>query len=136
MLDTGADKVKTPKKRGRKPSKSKVRAEENNLGVENSTRVEVNKEVIDFIDDQMKQLKELRDKEIQKPEHYNIEGRREAIEEMLLLFGADAVKAFCKLNAYKYIYRAPHKGSYEDDMAKANVYLGFLENLEKGLPIR
>lgn len=42
---------------------------------------------------------------VNHPAHYNMEGRKECIEEMVDIFGVEEVKAFCKLNVYKYRYR-------------------------------
>ena len=56
---------------------------------------------------------------INHPEHYNIPGRKECIDEMLEKFGVEKVRAFCKLNAYKYRYRHELKNGNEDlDKAK------------------
>ena len=51
---------------------------------------------------------------VNHPAHYNKPGRKECIEEMLDIFGTEAVQAFCELNAYKYIYRSEMKGGQED----------------------
>lgn len=66
---------------------------------------------------------------VNHPKHYNIPGRKECIEEMLDLFGVEAVKTFCKLNAYKYQYRHELKGGAED-LAKAEWYLNKVNELE------
>lgn len=54
------------------------------------------------------------------PEHYNIPGRKECIEEMIELFGYEKVEAFCELNAYKYKYRHELKNGQEDLEKAAN----------------
>ena len=59
---------------------------------------------------------------VNHPAHYKQEGRKECIEEMLDKFGVEAVKHFCLLNAFKYMYRRDAKGGAED-IAKANWYL-------------
>lgn len=51
---------------------------------------------------------------VNHPAHYNIPGRKECIAEMLDVYGAEKVKAFCELNAYKYRYRHTLKGGAED----------------------
>lgn len=66
---------------------------------------------------------------VNHPDHYN-QGGFECIEEMRLLFGDAAVITFCRLNAYKYRYRAPYKGRKEQDLAKAEWYLKKIEELE------
>jgi hypothetical protein len=69
------------------------------------------------------------DNNVNSPSHYQQNGRKECIEEMLEQFGVDAVKDFCKLNAYKYEYRADHKNG-DEDRQKAAWYRGFLKALE------
>lgn len=72
-----------------------------------------------------------------KPSHYNIQGRKECIEEMFDLFGAEHVRAFCLLNMQKYMYRHEEKNGDEDiNKAKEykNMYLkhgGQIENIWK-----
>ena len=65
---------------------------------------------------------------VDHPAHYNT-GKREVIEEMRLIFGDEAVAAFCKLNAYKYMRRADHKGHKEEDLKKAEWYMDYLEKM-------
>lgn len=59
------------------------------------------------------------------PEHYNQEGKKECWDEMVDLFGAQAVAIFDALNAYKYRYRAGLKegNSTEQDTAKIDNYM-------------
>ncbi len=59
---------------------------------------------------------------VKKPEHYR-HGVFEVIDEMIIVFGVEATLTFCKLNAWKYRARAPFKGTFEQDMDKANRYL-------------
>ena len=65
---------------------------------------------------------------VDHPKHYNIQGRKECIEEMLDEYGVDAVITFCKLNAYKYHYRHELKNGAED-LAKADWYSNKAEEL-------
>lgn len=65
---------------------------------------------------------------VNHPAHY--QGKHECIDEMIALFGIDAVKAFCKCNVYKYRYRADKKGGSED-IAKTEWYMDKLMELEK-----
>ena len=58
---------------------------------------------------------------INHPEHYT-DGAMECIDEMVLVFGKDAVKDFCKCNVWKYRYRAMSKGGRED-LKKADWYM-------------
>lgn len=68
---------------------------------------------------------------INHPTHYKKPGRKECIEEMLEIFGPEAVYWFCRLNAYKYTYRAGEKEgqSAERDEAKAAWYRRYAVSL-------
>lgn len=66
---------------------------------------------------------------VNHPNHYN-QGKRETIEEMRLMFGDQAVAIFCRLSAYKYMRRADYKGKKEEDLAKAEWYMDYVEKLE------
>ena len=64
--------------------------------------------------------------EINHPDRY-AGGKFECIDVMLDVFGTDAVKHFCILNAFKYIWRAEKKNGVED-IKKAVWYLNkFIE---------
>lgn len=67
---------------------------------------------------------------VDHPKHYNSDGRLECIMEMELMFGHESVEIFCKLNAYKYFYRAGSKDgeAKEKDLAKAQWYLEYIMN--------
>ena len=69
-----------------------------------------------------------KNKNVDHPKHYNINGRKECIIEMEELFGIDAVITFCKLNAYKYKYRHELKNGQED-LEKAKWYEEYAEKL-------
>ena len=64
---------------------------------------------------------------VNHPSHYQIKDRFECIEEMRLMFGDEAVKDFCRCNAYKYYYRAGSKDgeSADKDRAKGMWYLKY-----------
>lgn len=68
---------------------------------------------------------------VNHPSHY--QGKHECIDEMIALFGAEAVKHFCMCNVYKYRYRAANKNGQED-LDKANNYMDILMRLEAGEP--
>lgn len=74
----------------------------------------------------MEEIKET----VNHPSHYNREGAKECIEEMLMLFGYEEVLSFCKLNAWKYRYRAADKNGIED-LKKSDWYLNKYEELLK-----
>lgn len=59
---------------------------------------------------------------VNHPAHYEREGAMECIDEMLLIFTPEEVMAFCKLNAWKYRYRAADKNGRED-ISKSDWYM-------------
>ena len=59
---------------------------------------------------------------VNKPKHYNREGAMESIDEMVLVFGVEAVKSFCLCNVWKYRYRAADKNG-EEDIKKSDWYM-------------
>lgn len=65
---------------------------------------------------------------VNHPEHY--QGKHECIDEMVALFGVEAVKAFCRCNVYKYRFRSNRKGGQED-LDKADWYMEKLMELEE-----
>ena len=66
---------------------------------------------------------------VDHPSHYN-QGSIECIDAMLSAFGKDEVKSFCKLNAFKYIWRSKFKRDLED-IKKANWYISKFVELSK-----
>ena len=62
--------------------------------------------------------------DVNHPSHYKVH-KHECIDEMIAVFGVDETMAFCKLNAWKYRYRAGAKDgeAKEKDLAKADWYL-------------
>ena len=70
--------------------------------------------------------------QVNHPTHYSQYGRRECIEEMRVVFGDEAVREWCILTAYKYMYRAGNKSgnSEEQDKAKMAWYLDYAEKME------
>lgn len=65
------------------------------------------------------------------PSHYNKDGRRECWDEMIDIFGIDAVIDFDFLSAYKYFYRAGLKDGNpaEQDIAKIKNYVNHAKML-------
>lgn len=59
---------------------------------------------------------------VEHPQHYN-QGNIECIDAMESAFGVDEVAAFCKLNAFKYIWRAGDKINTVEDLKKARWYI-------------
>lgn len=68
---------------------------------------------------------------VNHPKHYGREGAMECIDEMVMVFGAEATMNFCLLNAWKYRYRAGAKGGYED-LRKSDWYLAKYKELKGG----
>ena len=59
---------------------------------------------------------------VNHPNHYNRENSIECIDEMILVFGKEAVKQFCLCNIWKYRYRASDKNG-EEDLKKSDWYM-------------
>lgn len=71
---------------------------------------------------------------VNHPSHYNAP-KHECIDEMIAVFGVEAVKHFCMCNAWKYRYRAGAKDGEEKEkvLAKADWYIEILMELgQKG----
>ena len=71
---------------------------------------------------------------VNHPSHYK-NGKYEAIDIMLDIFGKDKTLAFCELNAFKYLWRADNKGTDIQDKKKAiwylNKYIELKENKDE-----
>lgn len=65
---------------------------------------------------------------VNHPDHYNTDSY-ECIDVMEEVFGTEAVKNFCKLNAFKYLWRADKKDEM-DDIRKAQWYLEHMRSLD------
>ena len=63
--------------------------------------------------------------QVDHPNHYNVDGKKECIEEMGDCFGTRITAIFCLTNCYKYLYRAGHKDG-TDDIAKAKWYWNYV----------
>lgn len=59
---------------------------------------------------------------VEHPQHYN-QGNIECIDAMESAFGVDEVSSFCKLNAFKYLWRAGDKINAVEDLKKARWYI-------------
>ena len=70
---------------------------------------------------------------VDHPSHYNKKGAMECWDEMELVFGAKVVYFFCICNVWKYRYRAGSKGSPEEDLAKADVYMAKAKEIKDRL---
>nr|DAR81056.1 MAG TPA: nucelotide kinase [Caudoviricetes sp.] len=72
----------------------------------------------------------MKEERVNHPSHYN-HGKLECIDIMEDVFGIDETRAFCKLNAFKYLVRAELKGSEFEDIDKALWYLNKHQELLK-----
>lgn len=59
---------------------------------------------------------------VNHPDHYNRPGQKECIVEMEERFGTAAVRYFCLLSRYKYLYRCGLKDGATQELSKANWY--------------
>lgn len=59
---------------------------------------------------------------VNNPKHYTSTSI-ECIDAMEEVFGVEAVKSFCKCNAFKYLWRSDFKNNKEEDIKKAHWYL-------------
>lgn len=64
---------------------------------------------------------------VNRPAHYN-QGAVECIDAMVAAFGPDAVSVYCRIAAFKYLWRADLKDTLEQDTRKAIWYLRFSIN--------
>lgn len=67
---------------------------------------------------------------VNHPAHYNIPGKKECIEQMKEDYGDLITVIFCLTNAYKYLYRAGHKDSADEDIEKAKWYYNYCRTLD------
>ena len=66
---------------------------------------------------------------VNHPSHYT-HGGMECIDEMILIFGKEAVMHFCVCNAWKYRKRAMYKNG-EEDMKKSDWYMNKYKELSE-----
>ena len=59
---------------------------------------------------------------VNSPKHYN-QGKIECIDAMVSAFGANQVRTFCKINAFKYLWRLGCKDAEEQEIGKIKWYL-------------
>ena len=70
---------------------------------------------------------------VDHPAYYN-RGNIECIDAMIAAFGKAEVAVFCKINAFKYLWRAENKGKYKEDMEKAAWYISKVNELIADFP--
>lgn len=59
---------------------------------------------------------------VNHPSHYN-SGNMECIDGMVGAFGSEEVRIFCKINAFKYLWRLGHKDEEAQEIGKIKWYL-------------
>ena len=59
---------------------------------------------------------------VNHPQHYALPGGIECFDVMLAVFGVEAMKLYCVINAFKYLFRFRRKNGLED-IKKARWYL-------------
>lgn len=68
---------------------------------------------------------------VNHPAHY-AKGSVECIDAMEGAYGKDEVRIFCKINAFKYLWRLGHKDAEEQEIGKIKWYLDkYLELKER-----
>lgn len=75
---------------------------------------------------------EVKKEQVNHPKHYNRDDAMECFDEMVLIFGKEAVKNFCVINAWKYRYRAADKNGLED-LKKSDWYLKKYKELDESI---
>jgi hypothetical protein len=62
--------------------------------------------------------------DVYAPKHYT-QGNVECIDAMVAAFGKEAVATYCRINAFKYLWRMHDKDSVEMNIMKAVWFLQF-----------
>ena len=69
---------------------------------------------------------------VNSPAHYN-QGSIECIDAMVSAFGAYSSAEFCKINAFKYLWRLGHKDDEAQEIGKIKWYLDKYLELKKSI---
>ena len=104
-----------------------------NENLEKLSNMAKGKEMINMSTD-LNPLKKEKKEAVNHPAHYNRPNSMECIDEMLLVFGREAVMNFCLCNSWKYRYRAGDKNGAED-LAKSDWYIAKYKELSELLEI-
>lgn len=67
---------------------------------------------------------------VNEPPHYK-QHAMQCIDEMVEVFGVDAVISYCMCNVWKYRYRAPFKGDADGDNMKSDWYMHAMRDLKE-----
>lgn len=96
---------------------------------EHRKELNLNKDVTDTDDTHVESTSvEVVHDSVNHPKHYCREGAMECIDEMVLIFGNEAVKHFCVCNAWKYRFRASEKNG-DEDLRKSDWYINKFKEL-------
>lgn len=71
---------------------------------------------------------------VNKPEHYT-NRRRDVFDQMVDLFGKEAMVNYCEITAFKYRMRAGYKNDIAEDINKALWYENKLKELLKNVVV-
>lgn len=69
---------------------------------------------------------------VNSPSHYN-QGNIECIDAMISAFGEYSTAEFCKINAFKYLWRLGHKDDETQEIGKIKWYLDKYLELKKSI---
>lgn len=69
---------------------------------------------------------------VNSPSHYN-QGNIECIDAMVSAFGEYSTAEFCKINAFKYLWRLGHKDDETQEIGKIKWYLDKYLELKKSI---
>ena len=83
-----------------------------------------------LIDDDCKEVAETEHNAVNHPQHYCRKCAIECIDEMELVFGAEATAYFCLLNCWKYRYRSNEKNG-QQDIEKSDWYMQKYKELKE-----
>ena len=73
---------------------------------------------------------------VNSPSHYN-QGNIECIDAMVSAFGEYSTAEFCKINAFKYLWRLGHKDDETQEIGKIKWYLDkYLELTKRPVGVR
>lgn len=110
-----------------------VKSEENKTEVADKKNDEITDEINEQISEQAdKQTSEPAADMVNHPPHY-CTGDIECWDAMVSAFGPEWMRAYATVTAFKYIWRAKHKGRFAEDMKKAAWYEARAAELEEKL---
>ncbi|WP_051533310.1 DUF3310 domain-containing protein [Anaerovibrio sp. RM50] len=131
MNDNKNDEIKT------KPEAVKTEPEEEKTEMTDKKKDKINYEINEKISEQADKQTSESDKQtseqadmVNHPPHY-CTGDIECWDAMVSAFGPEWMRAYATVTAFKYIWRAKHKGRFAEDMKKAAWYEARAAELEE-----